>query len=60
MSGDDLLQPLETIVDGRLIQGYAGKKGKRREEHQNNVFFEGLVGNKLIEKSLRIRVNSFG
>lgn len=35
MSGDDLLQPLETIVDGWLIQGWKKKekeKDVRRDE----------------------------
>lgn len=40
MSGDDLLQPLETIVDGWLIQGCTeGKnKGKTKMKIYNVVF----------------------
>lgn len=58
MSGDDLLQPLETIVDGRLVQGCAEEKRKRRTFR--TLMFHS--GNKLIErkkKSLRTRVNSY-
>lgn len=52
MSGDDLLQPLETIVDGWLIQGCKKRKGKKRGRDDNWNNFVANFGNdwnKLIE-----------
>lgn len=60
MSGDDLLQPLETIVDGRLVQGCTEREKKENKEMSisNNVVVYA-AGNKLIEKSPCICVNSY-